>query len=244
MGRRESSRRPFFVRARLLDRPRRDDGQWRMSAIDPTAPAWASSALLTIDMQRDFGRPDGAAFIDGTDRVLPMVARLRGAFVAAGRPVFHATRLYLADGTNAERSRQRMIAASGPVVRPGHAGAALLPMGQREAQPDAAVALLAGEFLEVGLREWLFYKPRWSAFYGTRLADRLSALGIDTVVIAGCNFPNCPSATLFDATERDFRVVLAADAVSRFSDDGRQWCTGIGVVALDVETIADALSSH
>ena len=38
---------------------------------------------------------------------------------------------------------------------------------------------------------------------------------VDTVVVAGCNLPNCPRATLFDASERDYRTVLVADATSQ-----------------------------
>src|SRR5262249_55525906 len=34
----------------------------------------------------------------------------------------------------------------------------------------------------------------------------------------GCNFPNCPRATIVEASERDLRVVAVADAISGFSD--------------------------
>jgi len=38
-------------------------------------------------------------------------------------------------------------------------------------------------------------------------------------VVAGCDLPNCPRATLFEAGMRDLRTVLVTDAVSRTSDE-------------------------
>ena len=58
------------------------------------------------------------------------------------------------------------------------------------------------------------WKPRWSAFYRTLFQQHLDSLGVDTLVVTGCNFPNCPRATVFDATARSFRVVVAEGAVS------------------------------
>jgi nicotinamidase-related amidase len=65
----------------------------------------------------------------------------------------------------------------------------------------------------------VIFKPRWSAFHRTELEALLHAQNCDTVVVAGCNLPNCPRATLFDATERDFRTVLVSDAVSQTSPE-------------------------
>ena len=52
-------------------------------------------------------------------------------------------------------------------------------------------------------------KPRWGAFYETPPHALLRELGVDTVIVAGCNLPNCPRATLVEASERDYRTVLA-----------------------------------
>jgi nicotinamidase-related amidase len=73
------------------------------------------------------------------------------------------------------------------------------------------------------------YKPRWGAFYGTRLEEHLRAIGTTTLVFAGCNFPNCPRTSIYEASERDFRVVLAEDAVSGLYDQGRLELRDIGV---------------
>ena len=73
------------------------------------------------------------------------------------------------------------------------------------------------------------YKPRWGAFYATPLEEHLRALGVDTLVFCGTNFPNCSRTSIYEASERDFRIVVAADAVSGIYDRGRAELEAIGV---------------
>jgi nicotinamidase-related amidase len=82
----------------------------------------------------------------------------------------------------------------------------------------------------LGPGEYALYKPRWGAFYRTRLEELLAAHHVDTLVFAGCNLPNCPRASIFEAHERDYRVVLVADAVSQVSDQGLREVAGLGTV--------------
>jgi biuret amidohydrolase len=56
-------------------------------------------------------------------------------------------------------------------------------------------------------------KKRYSSFHGTDLEFVLRRLGADTLVLAGINTTTCVLNAAFDATNRDFRVVVAADAV-------------------------------
>ena len=93
--------------------------------------------------------------------------------------------------------------------------------------------LLSGQLQQVGPTEWIIYKPRWGAFYNTLLEKHLHSLGIDTVVVCGCNFPNCPRTTIYEASERDFRIVLAKDATSLIYDRGLQELKSIGVSLMD-----------
>ncbi len=79
------------------------------------------------------------------------------------------------------------------------------------------------------------YKPRWGAFYGTSLEDLLRALGVTTVVVLGCNFPNCPRTTVYEASERDLRVVLVHDATSGIYERGRGELEAIGVRLMTAE---------
>lgn len=61
-------------------------------------------------------------------------------------------------------------------------------------------------------------------------------------MVAGCNFPNCPRATLLDASCRDFRLALATDAVSQLEDRDHAQMTDIGVSLLGVEALSAALT--
>ena len=209
----------------------------KCSLFDPTEPNWKRAALLTIDMQNDFALPAGAGFVPGTDAILPAFARLLDVFRATRLPIFHAARLYLEDGSNAERCRQKILQEGLSLARPGTPGARVVDAIRSPSEPDLSSRLFDGEYVSLGPSEWLFYKSRWSAFYETGLEERLQTLEIDTIVVAGCNFPNCPSATLFDLTERRLRAVLAADAVSGLTESGVKWCAGIGVNPLTVDQI-------
>jgi nicotinamidase-related amidase len=53
------------------------------------------------------------------------------------------------------------------------------------------------------------FKPRWEASFQTPLEGHLERNGGYTLVFCGCNFPNCPRTSIGEASERDFRVVLA-----------------------------------
>ena len=85
------------------------------------------------------------------------------------------------------------------------------------------------------------YKPRWGAFFGTPLEQHLREQDISTLVFAGCNFPNCPRTSIYEASERDFRVVLARDAVSGLYDRGESELRNIAVGLMAASEIASAL---
>jgi nicotinamidase-related amidase len=63
-------------------------------------------------------------------------------------------------------------------------------------------------------------KKRYSAFYATDLEFLLRGLGVDTLILAGINTTTCILCTAFEATNRDFRLVVASDAVD--SMDGEE----------------------
>ncbi|MGO9396206.1 MAG: cysteine hydrolase family protein, partial [Desulfobaccales bacterium] len=93
---------------------------------------------------------------------------------------------------------------------------------------DAAL-LLSGKLQAIGPREWFMYKPRWGAFYQTPLEAHLRALGVNTLALGGCNFPNCPRTTIYEASERDFKIILVPDAVSGLYDQALLEMRNIGV---------------
>lgn len=206
---------------------------------DYTSPHWDRAALILIDMQHDF--VTGAAPVPGTEEVVAAVTQLAAAFRAAERPIAHVVRLYPPGDSDVDSLRRAAVESGARIVAPGTAGAeivtGLLPV---DAALDSSL-LLSGRVQHVGAREIIIYKPRWSAFHRTELDEWLRNNECDTVVVAGCNLPNCPRATLFDASERDFRAVVVADAVSGRSAARLDDLALIGVAAASVEDVCAAV---
>jgi nicotinamidase-related amidase len=204
---------------------------------DPyTRPLPGSAALVLIDVQRDFYADDGPLPIDGTAAAIPAMARLASEFRHRALPIVHVVRLYRPDGSNADMVRKLAIERGARFAVPGSAGSQIAT----ELLPNPVELehelLLSGELQQVGRREHVMYKPRWGAFYQTKLERHLRDSGSDTVVFAGCNFPNCPRASIYEASERDFRTVLVSDAVSGLDARGIKECRVIGVAVADLST--------
>ena len=207
------------------------------------SPHYASSASVTIDTQLDT-LDGGPLEIPGTSAVLPAMARLCSGFRDAGRPIVHVVRLYRADGSNAEPCRRELVRGTTPLLRPGSPGRKLAPELLPADAPDLDdETLLAGGVQFLSGSEAVIYKPRWGAFYRTPLERHLTKLGIDTLVFAGCNFPNCPRTSIYEASERDYRIVLAADAISGLYKRGTAEMRNIGATVARTSSVVEALTS-
>ena len=196
---------------------------------DWTAPEYAKAALLTIDVQND--TLDGQPFeIRGTSQALPTIGEIASVFRQLARPIVHVLRIYLPDGSNAELCRRNELNNGAQMFLAGSTGrqVAQLILPDDAPSPDDE-SLLRGEFQPLGTAEWYMHKSRWGAFFNTALEQHLKNLGVSTIVVAGCNYPNCIRATVYEASERDFRVVTIKDAISNFSTNGWAELRAIGV---------------
>lgn len=153
-------------------------------------------ALAIIDMQKDFVLPGGGACVAGALPTVPTVKKLLALAREKGWPVFHVHRQHEPDGSDAETTRRHLFADGRGICVRGSAGAEIIP----ELTP------LPGEHLLV--------KRRFSAFHGTDFDERLRALGVTILLIAGTQYPNCVRGTAVDALARDYRVVVVTDACS------------------------------
>lgn len=210
---------------------------------DYTLPHLARSALLTIDVQNDFVMPGAPAEIAGTHRLLPVLGSIAHAYRCAHLPIIHVVRLYLPDGSNAELCRKTRIASGASLVCPGSDGAELVDA----LKPTPAVRMEPNRLLQnylqpVAEKEWIMYKPRWGAFYKTPLEHHLAKLRVTSLTIIGCNYPNCPRTTVYEASERDFRICVVEDAVSGLDEKGCQEMGNIGVHVLPSAALLAQLS--
>lgn len=174
------------------------------------------TALLVIDMQRDFLHPDGYAARAGMD-VAPLqetiapVSRLLDAARAAGLTVVHTREGHLHDlsdcpPTKLARSRKAgaEIGSHGPMGR-------LLVRGEHGHDFIDALKPRPGEFV--------IDKPGYSAFEHTTLAQVLTTRAIDTLILCGITTEVCVSSTLRAAVDSGYRCITAGDACASADRD-------------------------
>lgn len=185
-----------------------------------TEPDYENIALLTIDTQNDFSLKGAICEIKGTYNIIPNMANILKIFREKNKLIIHIVRLYKEDGSNADICRKKKIEDGLKVIAPNSEGAELV----KELKPNEikldAKRLLTGEIQELAFNEFVIYKPRWGAFYNTPLEGFLKEKGITTLVFTGCNFPNCPRTSIYEASERDFRLIIIKDAISGIYDKG------------------------
>ena len=176
-------------------------------SFDPKA-----TALIVIDMQRDFAEPGGFGASLGNDvsritAIVPTVRRLIEGFRAAGLPVIHTMECHrpdLSDLPPAKRSR------GNPSIRIGDAG----PMGRVLIAGEPGTAILAELAPIPG--EIVIEKPGKGAFYATKLTEELMRLGASQLVFAGVTTEVCVQTTMREANDRGYECLLAEDATESY----------------------------
>lgn len=172
--------------------------------------------------------------IKGTLEAVPFLGRLAQAFREHHMPIIHAVRLYRTDGSNVDLCRRLLVEDGKQLLVPGSKGSELMS----GLKPKSNIRLdsnlsLTGRMQQIGPQEWIMYKPRWGAFYETPLEKHLRSIDVNTLVVCGCNFPNCPRTTIYEASERDFKIVMVEDATSAVYDVGLKELENIGVDVID-----------
>jgi nicotinamidase-related amidase len=209
--------------------------------VSYTAPDFVSMALITIDTQRD--TLDGQPLeIPGTSAILPRMQRLLQTFRKIEMPIVHVVRLYKEDGSNVDLCRRSMVESGTAILRPGSPGSELARelLPQPDIRLDAEL-LLSGAIQQIAPQEVIIYKPRWGAFFKTPLEAHLQELGVSSLAFTGCNFPNCPRTSIYEASERDFRIVLVEDAISGLYERGTEEMRNIAVRPMSVKELGKAV---
>ena len=194
-----------------------------------TYPDYERSALLTIDMQRDFcqeGRPD----LESRKIVAAKVSKLAQTFISAGKPIIHIVRIYLENGSNVDICRRKTVEEGQRIVSPGSDGVQILPELLKDSRTRLQCdSLIEGNIQEPHKNEYIIYKPRFGAFFKTPLESFLKNRGINTLVFTGFNFPNCPRCSIYEASERDFRITAILDGISNLYERGINELEAIGI---------------
>ena len=170
------------------------------------------TALVVIDMQRDFIEPGGfgAALCNDVGRlaaIIPTVAELLEVFRSRGWPVIHTREAHRPDLSDCPPSK---IARGGAALKIGEVGAMgrLLVAGEPGNQIVAPLAPEPGEIV--------IDKPGKGMFWATGIHERLQGLGISHLVFAGVTTEVCVQTSIREANDRGYECLLIEDATESY----------------------------
>lgn len=160
-----------------------------------------ATALVVIDMQRDFLSLDGYLAQQGYDpsplrAIIPVVTKLIDACRTAGVRIIHTRQGYRADRadmTPYEKWRRQQRGLEDVLLR-SSPGFAIIPE------------------LDVREEDIIVDKTCNSAFTYTDFEHILRAQGITHLMLTGCTTDVCVHTTLRDACDRNFQCLTVADA--------------------------------
>jgi nicotinamidase-related amidase len=168
----------------------------------------ATTALLVIDMQRDFLLPGGFGESLGNDvsqlrrTIEPLSAFLAG-WRAAGLPVIHTREGHRPDLSDCPPAKL----ARGAIGEQGAFGRILI---RGEYGHD-----IVDELQPTG-DEVVVDKPGKGAFYATELADILGKSDIKSLVVTGVTTEVCVHTTVREANDRGYECLVLADCVGSY----------------------------
>jgi nicotinamidase-related amidase len=172
----------------------------------------AQTALVIIDMQRDFIEPGGFGESLGNNVgllavIVPRCQAVLQAWRAAGGEVVHTRESHhpdLSDCPPAKRNRgtpSLRIGDEGPMGR-------ILVAGEPGNQIIPALAPIPGEIV--------IDKPGKGAFYATALHDLLQLAGITHLVFMGVTTEVCVQTSMREANDRGYDCLLLEDCTESY----------------------------
>jgi len=173
---------------------------------------WTATALVIIDMQRDFLEPGGFGETLGNDvsqlsRAIKPCADVLHAAREAGILVVHTREGHLPDLSDAPPAK---IERGAPSLRIGDPG----PMGRILIRGEAGHDIIAALYPRDD--EIVIDKPGKGAFYATELGDLLQKYGIENLLVCGVTTEVCVNTTVREANDRGYRCVVLADCCASY----------------------------
>lgn len=176
-------------------------------AIDPER-----TALVIIDMQRDFLEPGGFGESLGNDvsllrQAIQPCQRLLSAARERGMLVIHTREGHRPDLSDAPKAK---VERGKPSLRIGDAG----PMGRILVRGEPGHDIIAALYPQPG--EPVIDKPGKGAFHATDLLTLLLNRAIDTLIVCGVTTEVCVHTTVREANDRGFRCLVPGDACASY----------------------------
>ena len=165
------------------------------------------SALLIIDMQKDFILP--GAPLEGWNcmAIVPNIAALINTFRKYDRPVFWTKHVH-------QGADIGVLEPMWPSTGPKSKEQALV-----KGTPGTEII---SELPAPLSTELVIEKHRYSAFYQTDLELNLRTMGIKTLVITGVHTNICCESTARDGFMRDFQILSVSDAQTAITKELHQ----------------------
>jgi nicotinamidase-related amidase len=179
---------------------------------EPIALDWSTTALVIIDMQRDFMEPGGFGETLGNDvsqlaRAVQPIGSLLAAARDMGMLVIHTREGHLPDLSDAPPAK---VERGAPSLRIGDPG----PMGRILIRGEAGHDIIS-ELYPLD-SEIVIDKPGKGAFYATELSDVLSKYGIENLLVCGVTTEVCVNTTVREANDRGYRCIVLADCCASY----------------------------
>ncbi|MCK1789019.1 isochorismatase family protein [Pseudomonas violetae] len=179
-------------------------------------------ALVLVDLSVGFTDPLKSPLASECIGVVEANRKLLAAFRSRGLPVIFTTVAY------DKPSQARVFREKIPALN-------VLVAGSELTEIDSRVAPMDGE--PVLVKFWA------SGFFGTDLAQRLRGMGADGVMITGLTTSGCVRATVLDALQNEFRVIVPEQAVGdRDAQAHRANLRDLQIKYADVRDLDDCLA--
>jgi nicotinamidase-related amidase len=172
----------------------------------------AHTALVVIDMQRDFVEPGGFGETLGNDlspvaAIVPTVAALIALFRQKQWPILHTRESHKSDLSDCPPAKRLR---GNPALRIGDVG----PMGRILVRGEPGNAIVAACAPLPG--EIVIDKPGKGMFYATEAGELLSARGVTHLVFAGVTTEVCVQTSMREANDRGYECLLIEDATASY----------------------------
>jgi len=172
----------------------------------------ATTALVVIDMQRDFLEPGGFGEMLGNDvsllqKVVEPLARTIAGCRAAGVPVIHTREGHRPDLADCPPAK---LVRGGGDMRIGDEG----PRGRILVRGEVGHDIV-DELAPIG-DEVVLDKPGKGAFYATDLELLLRNAGVKSLVVTGVTTEVCVHTTVREANDRGFECLVLEDCCGSY----------------------------
>jgi nicotinamidase-related amidase len=171
-----------------------------------------TTALVMIDMQRDFIEPGGFGEALGNDvkrlaAIVPAARALLECCRRHGVQVIHTREAHRPDLADCPPTKHRRGA---PALRIGDAG----PMGRILVDGEPGNAIVPE--LAPAPGEPVIVKPGKGAFHATALDDLLRRHAVTHLLVAGVTTEVCVQTTMREANDRGYECLLVEDATESY----------------------------